>query len=69
MGKLGQSPALDGGQTSLSNNELPAAFWDALPDEEHPDLQAINAIKDETSPDERVEVLKVKTYFQGARRI
>ncbi len=43
----------------LSNDDLPAAFWDALPEkEEHPDLLAINALKDESTPQEQAEALK-----------
>lgn len=49
----------EGPKLPLSNDELPAAFWDAMPSEDHPDLQAINALKEEDSPDERAETLKV----------
>ena len=40
---------------TLKNEELPALFWDDMPDnaEENPDMAAINAIIDETSPEER----------------
>ena len=51
----------------MSNDELPAAFWDAMPGEDHPDLAAMNAIKDEMSPDEQVETLKVSTSQYRSR--
>ena len=45
---------------ALSNDNLPAAFWDALPtNEEHPDLQAIRALQEDSTPEERAETLKV----------
>ena len=46
----------------LSNDDLPAAFWDALPEKaDHPDLLAISALKDEESfPQEQAEALKAR---------
>lgn len=44
----------------LSNDQVPAAFWDALPsDQENPDLLAIKALQEESTPEERAETLKV----------
>ena len=58
-----------GRQQPLSNNDLPAAFWDALPDDENADLQAINALKEESTPDDRAEALKVSfLYLQSSHK-
>jgi hypothetical protein len=45
----------------LGNENLPALFWDALPDnpEEHPDYAGLLAVDDESTPDERAHTLKV----------
>lgn len=52
--------------TGLSNEELPAAFWDTLPKtSDHPDQLAIEALRAESTPDEQAEthkVLEVVTY-------
>lgn len=42
------------------NADLPALFWDALPEnaEEHPDFAAIEALKAECTPEERAENYK-----------
>jgi hypothetical protein len=47
--------------SSLANEDLPCAFWDALPAEgsDHPDLLAIEALKAESTPSEQAEALKV----------
>ena len=46
---------------SLRNEDLPAAFWDALPaDQDHPDQLAIEALRAESSPDEQAETHKVQ---------
>ncbi|KAK9833531.1 hypothetical protein WJX81_002203 [Elliptochloris bilobata] len=43
----------------LRNDDLPAAFWDAYPDNpDNPDLQAINALLEEATPEERAETYK-----------
>ena len=48
----------------LSNNDIPAAFWDTLPDDEtNPDLMAIKALQEESTPEERAEVLKVLPQY------
>ena len=40
--------------TGLRNEELPALFWDEIPDDtDNADIAAINAINEETSPEER----------------
>lgn len=48
-------------QEEYTSNNLPAAFWDHYPTntEENPDLAAINAILEESTPDERAETYKV----------
>ena len=44
----------------IDNAELPAAFWDSMVDDkENPDLMAIQAIQEESTPEERAETLKV----------
>ncbi|KAL4450020.1 hypothetical protein ABPG77_010689 [Micractinium sp. CCAP 211/92] len=44
----------------LRNEDLPALFWDELPenDEEHPDAAAIKAIMADTTPEEQAEGFK-----------
>lgn len=43
----------------LRNEELPALFWDEIPDDaDNPDVAAINAINEETSPEERASNFK-----------
>lgn len=45
----------------LSNDDIPAAFWDTLAeDEENPDLLAIKALQEESTPEERAQTLKVR---------
>lgn len=47
-------------QETLNNNDIPAAFWDTLADDgTNPDLLAINALQEESTPEERAETLKV----------
>lgn len=43
------------------NAELPALFWDAMPEnpEEHPDFIAMQALAEESTPEERAENFKV----------
>lgn len=69
MSATQQEAGKAGPQQSVSNNELPAAFWDALPDESHPDLQAINALKEESTPDDQAETLKVSPAPPQLRQI
>jgi hypothetical protein len=57
-------PTQQAGQHSaheLSNQELPALFWDALPDEKekHADWAALEALREECTPRERAETFKV----------
>ena len=43
-------------------DDLPAAFWDEYPkNADHPDLAAINALLEESTPEERAETYKVCT--------
>jgi hypothetical protein len=44
-----------------SNMDLPALFWDSIPEkaEDHPDYAAFQALEDESTPEERAESLKV----------
>lgn len=52
----------------LSADNLPAAFWDEYPqNEENVDLAAINAILEESTPDERAETWKVPHAFTPCR--
>ena len=45
----------------LTADNLPAAFWDEYPqNEDNVDLAAINAILEESTPDERAETWKVR---------
>jgi len=57
----GAPPARTPAAASLPNETLPCAFWDADvgPESEHPDALAIQALKDECTPDERAETYKV----------
>lgn len=43
------------------NADLPALFWDSMPDnaEEHPDYIAMKALEEESTPEERAENFKV----------
>ncbi len=45
----------------LHNEDLPAMFWDSLPEngDEHPDMAAIQALLDESSPEELAENFRV----------
>ncbi|KAL6779418.1 CNS1 [Auxenochlorella protothecoides x Auxenochlorella symbiontica] len=46
-------------EAGLRNEDLPALFWDELPnDPEHPDAMAIKAIIDESTPEDRAESFK-----------
>lgn len=48
------------GESVLKNEDLPALFWDELPDDpDNPDVAAIKAIMDESTPEERAESFKV----------
>lgn len=48
-----------GGRLPSADQGLPALFWDDMPDnEDNPDLAAINAIIEDTSPEERAEGFK-----------
>ena len=54
------------GEEALSNSDIPAAFWDTLAeDESNPDLLAIKALQEESTPDERAETLKVESPLQS----
>ena len=46
----------------LRNEDVPALFWDTLPEEdsENPDAAAIRAIIEESTPEERAEGFKVR---------
>lgn len=45
----------------LRNDDLPAAFWDAYPENpDNADLQALNALLEESTPEERAETYKVR---------
>lgn len=52
---------MDSQQGSLRNEDLPAMFWDALPEnaEEHPDMAAIQALLAESTPEELAENFRV----------
>ena len=44
----------------LSNDSIPAAFWDAMPENEgNSDLMAMKALQEESTPEEHAEALKV----------
>jgi len=44
----------------VRNEEVPAAFWDSMvANEANPDLMAIKALQEESTPEERAETLKV----------
>ena len=48
------------GASGLRNEELPSAFWDALPKTaDHPDQLALEALRAESTPDEQAETHKV----------
>lgn len=48
-----------------TSDNLPAAFWEEYPEnvEENVDLAAINAILEESTPDERAETYKARVTF------
>ena len=52
-------------ETEYTSDNLPAAFWDEYPEkkDDNPDLAAINAILEESTPDERAETYKATTPF------
>ena len=55
---VGAAGSADG---KLRNDDLPAAFWDAYPENpDNADLQAINALLEESTPEERAETYKVR---------
>lgn len=45
----------------LKDEELPSLFWETMPDnvEDHPDYAAMQALRDECTPEERAETCKV----------
>lgn len=44
----------------LKSDEIPALFWDEMPDDpDNPDMAAIQAIIDESTPEERANSYKV----------
>ncbi len=51
-----------------TSDNLPAAFWDEYPEnkDENLDLAAINAILEESTPDERAETYKASLPFLSA---
>lgn len=59
---------MDGQQGSLRNEDLPAMFWDALPEnaEEHPDMAAIQALLAESTPEELAENFRVWVAHLGS---
>lgn len=52
---------LEGPTDILRNEDLPAIFWDALPENggEHPDMAAIQALLEESTPEELAENFRV----------
>lgn len=50
----------NGPSRNLDNKDLPALFWDSMPDnaEEHPDYVAMQALAEESTPEERAENFK-----------
>lgn len=54
---MSEQPAM---AAKLDNADMPAVFWDSLVDDnDNPDLLAIKAIQEESTPEERAETLKV----------
>ena len=54
-------------EAKLLNDDLPAAFWDAYPENpDNTDLQAISALLEESTPEERAETYKVRCLAQLA---
>ena len=52
-------------EEKLRNDDLPAAFWDAYPENpDNTDLQAINALLEESTPEQRAETYKVRRSEQ-----
>lgn len=48
----------------LQDKNLPAAFWESIPDEQvNADLAAIRALEAESTPEERAETHKVVVFF------
>ncbi len=62
--RMVQPPASTGGgagEPPLRPDDLPAAFWDAYPENaDNPDLAAINALLEESTPEERADTYKVR---------
>lgn len=56
---MGSPPKLPGG---INPSDVPALFWDELPEDvgENPDAAAIQAIIDDTTPEERAEGFKAR---------
>jgi hypothetical protein len=50
---------------SLRNEDLPAMFWDCLPENgtDHPDMAAMQALLEESSPEELAENFRVSPNF------
>jgi hypothetical protein len=48
-------------QPADDNANLPALFWESMPDnpEDHPDYIALKALEEESTPEERAEKFKV----------
>lgn len=55
-------------EAKYTSDNLPAAFWDEYPEnkDENADLAAINAILEESTPDERAETYKASTTLLSA---
>lgn len=53
---------------ALQDEDLPAAFWESLPeDEDNADLAAIRALEAESTPEERAENFKVRdSHWRGS---
>ncbi len=58
-----QQPVAVEAPGQLDNSELPALFWDTMPEdaEQHPDYAALQALRDEATPEERAETYKVRS--------
>lgn len=57
------SPSTAEREEKYTADNLPAAFWDEYPEhpEDNVDLAAINALLEESTPEERAETYKART--------
>lgn len=67
------APSSRGGAAAAADAaaSLPALFWDHMPEnpEEHPDFLAMQALAEESSPEERADNFKVRARQRASARV